>query len=474
MKALRSGKEPGRGRRRFARGAEVAGTERAPEATAMSSLIGAAAIMGLGQIVYVLCQWGILIIVARSGGPEMVGRFALALAITAPVMLFSNLALRAALVTDVRGEHHPLGRYLALRFATAAIGGAIVMALALGFEGEVALLIVAVGLAKSSESLSDILHGIAQRHERFDLIARSMSARGLLGLLALAAGIFLTGEVIWGVLALALAWALVLALYDWPVTGGWRRASAGAGPVRAWLGLAWSVLPLGVAVLLISLNGNLPRYVIADWFGEGELGVFAAMAYVVVPGSMLINVLGQVAIPRLALAASGHDRRGYLDLMARMLLAGLLLGLGGLVIASLLHREIIWLLYGDQFTARSSLLVWVMLAGLMTYLASCLGFGLTALRLFRIAPLTYGFACAANLTLCWLLVPVLGLLGVVLAWAGALLANALLNLLVNLWGLSRGGTEARAIESVEHGDDRRHALPRTARRPEPRLWWARS
>jgi O-antigen/teichoic acid export membrane protein len=473
MKALRSGKEPGRGRRRFARGAEIAGTERAPEATPMSSLIGAAAIMGLGQIVYVLCQWGILIIVARSGGPEMVGRFALALAITAPVMLFSNLALRAALVTDVRGEH-PLGRYLALRLATAAIGLAIVVGLALGFEGEVALLIVVVGLAKSSESLSDILHGIAQRHDRFDLIARSMSARGLLGLLGMAAGIALTGEVVWGVLALALAWALVLALYDWPMTAPWRRPSVRAGPVRSWLGLAWSVLPLGVAVLLISLNGNLPRYVIADWFGEAELGLFAAMAYVVVPGSMLINVLGQVAIPRLARAASGHDRRGYLDLMARMLLAGLLLGLCGLVIASLLHREIIWLLYGDQFTARSSLLVWVMLAGLMTYLASCLGFGLTALRLFRIAPLTYGFACAANLTLCWLLAPVLGLLGVVLAWGGALLANALLNLLANFWGLSRGGTETRALESAQDGDERRRALPRTTSPQEPRLWWAGS
>jgi O-antigen/teichoic acid export membrane protein len=234
------------------------------------------------------------------------------------------------------------------------------------------------------------------------------------------------------------------------------------------------VLPLGVAVLLISLNGNLPRYVIADWFGEANLGMFAAMAYIVVPGNMLINVLGQAASPRLARAASGHDRRGYLDLIARMLLTSLLLGLCGLVISSLLHREIIWLLYGDQFTARSSLLVWVMLAGLMTYLASCLGFGLTALRLFRIAPLTYGFACAANLTMCWLFAPIFGLFGVVLAWAGALSVNALLNLLANLWALSRDRTEARAIESVQRSDDRRRALPRTTRRQEPRLWWARS
>jgi hypothetical protein len=84
--------------------------------------------------------------------------------------------------------------------------------------------------------------------------------------------------------------------------------------------------------------------------------------------------------------------------------------------------------------------------------------------------LIYGFACAANLTLCWLLAPVLGLLGVVLAWGGALLANAVLNLLANLWGLSRGGTETRALESVPHDDDRRRALPRTTRRQEPRQW----
>jgi O-antigen/teichoic acid export membrane protein len=469
MKGIRSGKEPGNDRRRFASGAEAA------TATAMGSLLGDAGTMGLGQGIYAACQWGILIMLARIGGPEMVGRFALALALTAPVMLFSNLALRAALVTDVRGEHPP-GRYLALRLATTALATATIglALLVIGYDRSTALLILAVALAKGCENLSDILQGIAQSHERFDLIARSMSARGLLGLLAMAAGIALTGEVVGGVLALALAWALVLTLYDWPMTAAWRRASADAGPPRAWLGLAWSVLPLGAAVLLISLNGNLPRYVIADWFGEAELGMFAAMAYIVVPGSMLINVLGQAASPRLARAASGHDRRGYLDLMAKMLLTGLLLGLCGLVIASLLHREIIWLLYGDQFTARSSLLVWVMLAGLMTYLTSCLGFGLTALRLFRIAPLTYGFACAANLTMCWLFAPTLGLFGVVLAWAGALSVDALLNLLANLWGLSRGGTEARAIESVRHDDDRRRALPRTTRRQEPRLWWARS
>jgi O-antigen/teichoic acid export membrane protein len=199
------------------------------------------------------------------------------------------------------------------------------------------------------------------------------------------------------------------------------------------------VLPLGVAALLISLNGNLPRYVIAHRFGEAELGLFAAMAHLTVAGSMLINVLGQTGSARLARAAARHDRRGYLDLMARMLLVSLLFGLLGVLVSGLFHREIMAFLYGDAFVAGSSLLVWVMLAGSMTYLTSCLGFGVTALRLFRVAALTYAFTCVANLMLCWLLVPFLGLFGVVLAWAGALFANALLNLLAVAWGLRASG-----------------------------------
>jgi O-antigen/teichoic acid export membrane protein len=402
------------------------------------SLLSNAGIMSVGQVIYSGCQWGILIALARLGGPEMVGRFALALAIAAPVMLFSNLGLRPALVTDVRGEH-PFGRYLELRFATTALGLIMVVAVVFsaGFQPGVALLVVVVAFAKAFENLSDILYGVAQRHERFDLIAKSMGARGILGLLGIGAATWLTGEVIFGALALALAWALVLALYDWPMTAAWRRASRDPGAPRARLGLAWSVLPLGVAALLISLNGNLPRYVIAERFGEADLGVFAAMAYLAVAGGMLINVLGQAASPRLARAATGGDRRTYVGLLSRMLLVCALLGLLGLAVSSLLHREIMGVLYGAAFTGDSSLLVWVMVAAGMTYLTSCLGFGLTALRLFKVAPPIYALACGVNLAMCLLLVPILGLLGVILAWAGSLMINALLNLAAILWELSR-------------------------------------
>ena len=43
-------------------------------------------------------------------------------------------------------------------------------------------------------------------------------------------------------------------------------------------------LPLGLVMLLLSLNSNLPRYVIEQHLGERESGIFAALGYVPILG----------------------------------------------------------------------------------------------------------------------------------------------------------------------------------------------
>ena len=171
-----------------------------------------------------------LIALARLVGPEAVGRFALALAVTAPIMLLSNLALRPALVTDIAGEHS-VRRYSALRASTTLLGLLAVAAavILLRFERGSALLILIVGVAKALENQSDILYGLAQRHERFEPIALSLAARGLLGLAAFALGIWWSGDVIFGAALLAAAWAAVLLLFDRPSSARQRHGGPGAG-----------------------------------------------------------------------------------------------------------------------------------------------------------------------------------------------------------------------------------------------------
>ena len=50
-------------------------------------------------------NWALLCIIAKLGTPEMVGEYALGLAVTAPVLMMAQMNLRAVLATDARGEH---------------------------------------------------------------------------------------------------------------------------------------------------------------------------------------------------------------------------------------------------------------------------------------------------------------------------------------------------------------------------------
>src|ERR1039458_37013 len=77
-----------------------------------------------------------------------------------------------------------------------------------------ALVIAAVGLAKCFESISDLLYGVFQRHERMDWIAKSMILKGPLSLAALGLAVYLSHSLLCGVLALALVWGLLLFGYD--------------------------------------------------------------------------------------------------------------------------------------------------------------------------------------------------------------------------------------------------------------------
>ena len=72
---------------------------------------------GIGDALYAACQWGLLMVLARLGTPEMVGQFALALAVTAPVIIFSNLGLRPLQSTDACHQF-AFGDYLTLRLST--------------------------------------------------------------------------------------------------------------------------------------------------------------------------------------------------------------------------------------------------------------------------------------------------------------------------------------------------------------------
>jgi O-antigen/teichoic acid export membrane protein len=434
--------------------AQVSETRAQPAAR---SLRGNAVWVFLGQGGYAAGQWFVLIILAKLGGPALVGQFTLALAITGPIFVFSQLQMRQIQVVDAAGGY-PFADYQAVRIGTTALALAVVAALAAlgGYAASVAAVIVALGFVRAIESLSDIYYGLAQRHEQLDRVAQSMLLRSTLGCAVLGSALVLTGSLVAGLLAQGVISAAIWSLLDRRVTQPWRRGAAArcgsdGRALRRRLRLAWVGVPLGAALWLAVLNINAPRYVVEYFLGLEALGIFGALTHIVFAGSLVINAICQAASPRLANLFTGGKIRPFRQLLFQLCGTATLLGVAGTLVALLFSKPLLRLLYGPEFAVHAELLVWVMVASVVYYAATPLGYSLYAMHRFRVQPLLQGLALGVNVLACLILVPRYGLAGAVGGWSLAFVCQGLICFTLNTLYLRRptgealGGRAARPL-----------------------------
>lgn len=382
-----------------------------------------------GDAIYAACQWGMLIVLAKLGRPDMVGQFALGLAITAPVMILTNLSLRPIVATEHVGGSY-FRDYLSLRLISSGLALALIIGIAVtaGYRQETLLIILVVGLAKAIEAISDIFYGLLQQHERMDRIATSMMLKGVLSLAALAISVASTGQALGGLIAMAMVWVVVLLTYDVPngiavlsaagvqegIRPRWDREALGNIARLAW--------PLGLTAMFVSATAFVPRYFVERYGGEEQLGIFAAMAYLMVAGSMVMNALCQTAIPRLARHYAGGERDSFRALLFKLVIVGSALGAAGLSLVLGFGGEVLNILYTPEYARHADVLVWIMVAAAIDYIGTCLSWGVTSTREFHHFSIPYFLVASLAVIASAILVPTHGLLGA--AWVLCLLATA--------------------------------------------------
>jgi O-antigen/teichoic acid export membrane protein len=383
-----------------------------------------------GNLTYSLCQWAMVMSLAKFGSTEMVGQFALGLAITAPVFQFFNLQLRTVQVTDAR-DQHMFRDYLGMRIVTSAAALFIVGLLTLWtrYPAQTALVVVLIGMAKTIESLSDIFQGLFQKDERMDRVAQSLIFKGLLSLAFVVLALRFSGNIVVACGMLVLAWATVFLVYDLrkgraQFAGRWVKLIPRFDR-SVFTKLFLLTLPLGFVMMLLSLNSNLPRYFLARHVGESAVGIFSALMYCIVAGSTVINALGQTATPRLAKLYGTGNLSAFRALLAKLLVFGAAIGFIGLTVALFLGREILTLLYRPEYAQQARAFFWLMLAGGVMNVSGFLGVAVTAMRGFKQQAWIHLCCTVVGLAASAVLIPARGILGaaisvLILAVAGLL------------------------------------------------------
>jgi O-antigen/teichoic acid export membrane protein len=375
----------------------------------------------VGNVVYGGTQWGILVLLARLGDPGAVGQFSLGLAIAAPIMLFASLSLRAVQATDARLQFQ-FRDYAGLRILMTAMAAGVIFGVSGAFyRGQTALAIAAFALSKGIESLSDVVYGLWQQQERMDLIAKSLMLRGVLALIATAVCFAVFHSVWIAVCGMAAAWAMVFAAFDLrrgiTVAREMGQTVLPRFSATRMKQLARLSLPLGIVAVLISFNANVPRYMISHFRDVRELGIFSALGYTLMAGTMIVGALGQSATPRLAIYASQRRTREFRGLSNRLLLIGMILGICGILAALAFGRQMITLIYGREYARNQQLFLWLMVAAATGYMASFAGYSLTAARHFKVQMPLFSFVTALTLALCYPMVKAGGAVGAAKALA---------------------------------------------------------
>lgn len=415
--------------------------------------------MLVGNAVYAGGQFATLILLAKLLRPEMVGQYALGLAVVYPVMMFANLQLRAVITSDVR-EQTPFGFYLGLRLLTTSLGLAIVFIITqlLAYNRELTTVVLMVGFAYGIETISDVYYARLQLHDRMAEISKSMIARASLSILALLAATFITRSLLWGITSIALARMTIFFSYDIRRhTHGLCGLAKGVSgreeeltprfSLRMQRKLAWLSLPLGIVVLLNCLNASIPNFFIKHALGDRDVGIFAALGFLVSVGNMAVVSLGQSAFTRLADFYATGDLGAFASLVGKLLGFGAAIGAGGIVISNLAGREILTFLFNPEYAQRADLFPWMMAAGGVLFMAQFLGFAMTAANFYHSQ---VALNIAANLSLfvaCYWLVGSQGLLGAIYA----MLIAATVQLVGSISILVRGvRTQSRlCVERIE-------------------------
>lgn len=178
--------------------------------------------------------------------------------------------------------------------------------------------------------------------------------------------------------------------------------------------LALMGLPLGVIVLLGALQANVPRYFIELDAGKEALGLFAAASQLTTSGNIFVGALGAAALPRLA-ASHVSGVAAFLSLTRRLCLAGAGLGVAGVALSALVGRQVLELVYRPEFGQADEVLLVLSVAAGLGFVASFLGYALTASRVIAIQPVLLVATLGVMVALCAVLVPRSGAVGA--AWA---------------------------------------------------------
>lgn len=382
-----------------------------------------------GNFIFAFSQWAILIFFARMTNQENLGQYALALAIVTPIFAVGNLQLRPLYILDVNSEQkYTYTHFYYLRLICSFIALACCLVLGLFFNVSILVLLL-VGLLKFFESYSDIIYAYYNAHDQTQLISKSLFLKGAFSVLVVAVGLYLFD--FYTALILFLFVYLVVWLF---IDNLYIQKTQEIKKMSLDLEIMKSAIPMGISLGIVTLQSNIPRLFLDQYASIEAVGIFTVLSYFIIVGSIFINSICQYLSPRLT-HAWNHNRAYFKKLLSMALLVAGGLGLIAIFLSYFMGEFVLNLVYGAEYVAYTDAFVLTMVAGFILYLATVLGYTLTAIGFIKQQVYLFSIVLIFSVLVSYLCIPEYGIIGGIYTLMVSYLVQCVLSLLVVLFRL---------------------------------------
>ncbi len=323
-----------------------------------------------GNIVYLGTQWLITVLVTVLGDLTDAGILSIAMSISATFQTISLFGMRSFQVSDREGKYSD-SAYVGFRPVICGLSLLLCLIFSIlnRYPAETTHAIAIFMIFRLSDSYSDVLHGIAQKHDRLDIAGKSFALKGIGLLVCFLAGYWFSKELNLGLGLMSAFACLVTLAYDLPAVK--RLADFDLlAPFSQYKWLALETLPLCIYQFLYAALTTVPKWILERQCGTEILGGYSS---IFAPAMLLQSAGGYLYVPfatKFSAFKESGDRRAATGLFGKISLA--IVGMFALILpaAYFLGDSVLLLLFGEKITPYLHLLIPILFVQLaITYLA---------------------------------------------------------------------------------------------------------
>ena len=314
----------------------------------------------MGNLVYCICLWAITILTVRLCSYDQAGYLSLAMSASSTCATIGLFSMRNYQISDINNEFS-VSEYVGSRFFTCLLSVIFCFVYCLQSNSLYqALCIIAFMTIRIAECGIDVIHGVDQKHGRYDIIGKSLLIRGLMTVIIFSFCLITMKDLLLSLAITGSANIVAMVLYDIKQTSR-LEAIRPSFNVQKILVLLKKCTPLVIMSFLLSTIPLLPKSSMQKMISNEMLGIYSSIGSPTLVVQVFATYAFNPLLPKLAEYYSRKEYQEFLRVFHKLFI--ILIGFSIFVIvgALIFGRLGLSILYGAEIIEHFNLfipLVW--------------------------------------------------------------------------------------------------------------------